>query len=223
MAISADDVKTLRDRTNAPMMECKAALNEAGGDMDKAIDILRKKIKGADRQVRRPRNRRGARRRLTSIPPPRSAPSSNCAARPPRSPRATASSASPTNLAKQVALKNPASVEDLLAQAVDRRCEADGAGSHRRRVRPDPREHEAAPLHARRRPRRAITSITTARVGVLLQVEGEKADPQLLRDICMHIAAINPVAGDQGRRAAATMLAKETGDRPRANDGRSEE
>src|SRR5215475_4523788 len=46
MAISANDVKTLRDRTNAPMMECKAALNEAGGDMDKAIDILRKKIKG---------------------------------------------------------------------------------------------------------------------------------------------------------------------------------
>src|SRR3989442_344472 len=46
MAISANDVKTLRDRTNAPMMECKAALTEAGGDMDKAIDILRKKIKG---------------------------------------------------------------------------------------------------------------------------------------------------------------------------------
>src|SRR5437016_14489800 len=46
MAISANDVKTLRDRTNAPMMECKAALTEAGGDMDKAIDLLRKKIKG---------------------------------------------------------------------------------------------------------------------------------------------------------------------------------
>src|SRR5437763_3055821 len=46
MAISASDVKTLRDRTNAPMMDCKAALTEAGGDMDKAIDILRKKIKG---------------------------------------------------------------------------------------------------------------------------------------------------------------------------------
>ena len=32
-------------------------------------------------------------------------------------------------------------------------------------------------------------------VGVLLQVEGEKAEPQLLRDICMHITAKNPVAG----------------------------
>ena len=43
MAISAGDVKTLRDRTNAPLMDCKTALTEAGGDMDKAIDLLRKK------------------------------------------------------------------------------------------------------------------------------------------------------------------------------------
>src|SRR5438309_3434084 len=41
--ISAAAVKTLRDRTNATMMDCKAALIEANGDMDKAIDILRKK------------------------------------------------------------------------------------------------------------------------------------------------------------------------------------
>ena len=38
MAIAPSDVKSLRDRTNAPMMECKAALVEAGGDLDKAID-----------------------------------------------------------------------------------------------------------------------------------------------------------------------------------------
>src|SRR5581483_4023023 len=41
--ISAAAVKNLRDRTNAPMMDCKAALAEAQGDMEKAIDILRKK------------------------------------------------------------------------------------------------------------------------------------------------------------------------------------
>src|SRR5438552_9948345 len=45
--ISALAVKTLRDRTNAPMMECKAALTEAHGDMEKAVDIIRKKIKDA--------------------------------------------------------------------------------------------------------------------------------------------------------------------------------
>src|SRR5690348_11798091 len=43
--ISATAVKTLRDRTNAPMMDCKAALTEAGGDMEKAAEILRKKNK----------------------------------------------------------------------------------------------------------------------------------------------------------------------------------
>src|SRR6266478_7150911 len=41
--ISATDVKALRDRTNAPMMDCKVALIEAAGDMEKAVDILRKK------------------------------------------------------------------------------------------------------------------------------------------------------------------------------------
>jgi elongation factor Ts len=43
VAISASDVKALRDRTGAGMMDCKAALQEAGGDLDKAIDILRVK------------------------------------------------------------------------------------------------------------------------------------------------------------------------------------
>ena len=41
--ISAKDVKELRDRTGAGMMECKGALSEAGGDMEQAIDYLRKK------------------------------------------------------------------------------------------------------------------------------------------------------------------------------------
>ena len=39
--ISASDVKELRERTGAGMMDCKAALQEAGGDMDKAVEILR--------------------------------------------------------------------------------------------------------------------------------------------------------------------------------------
>jgi elongation factor Ts len=43
VAISAKDVKTLRDRTGAGMMDCKNALQEAGGDIDKAIELLRVK------------------------------------------------------------------------------------------------------------------------------------------------------------------------------------
>ena len=43
ITISAQDVKALRERTGAGMMDCKAALQEAGGDVDKAIEILRVK------------------------------------------------------------------------------------------------------------------------------------------------------------------------------------
>ena len=39
--ISASDVKELRQRTGAGMMDCKSALQEAGGDMDKAVELLR--------------------------------------------------------------------------------------------------------------------------------------------------------------------------------------
>jgi elongation factor Ts len=42
--ISAADVKALRDKTGAGMMDCKNALTEAGGDIDKAIEILRVKM-----------------------------------------------------------------------------------------------------------------------------------------------------------------------------------
>jgi elongation factor Ts len=42
MTITADQVKQLRERTGAGMMECKKALTEAAGDFDRAVDALRK-------------------------------------------------------------------------------------------------------------------------------------------------------------------------------------
>ena len=56
MAISAKDVSELRKATGAGMMDCKAALNESGGDMEGAMDYLRKKgqkvaAKRADREA----------------------------------------------------------------------------------------------------------------------------------------------------------------------------
>lgn len=41
--ITVDMIKELRARTGAGMMDCKRALEETGGDMDKAVDVLRKK------------------------------------------------------------------------------------------------------------------------------------------------------------------------------------
>ena len=43
MQVSAQMVKELRERTGAGMMDCKAALAEVGGDVEKAVDALRKK------------------------------------------------------------------------------------------------------------------------------------------------------------------------------------
>lgn len=55
--ISAQDVKNLREMTGAGMMDCKAALTEAHGDVEKAIEILRLKgqklsVKRADRDAK---------------------------------------------------------------------------------------------------------------------------------------------------------------------------
>jgi elongation factor Ts len=57
MTIGAGQVKELRERTGAGMMECKKALEEAKGDMEAAIDLLRargaaKAAKRADRETR---------------------------------------------------------------------------------------------------------------------------------------------------------------------------
>jgi elongation factor Ts len=49
--VSAKDVKSLRERTGAGMMDCKAALQEAGGDVDKAVEILR--VKGQAQAAKR--------------------------------------------------------------------------------------------------------------------------------------------------------------------------
>lgn len=43
VVISADKVKELREKTGAGLMDCKKALTESGGDMEKAVDILRQK------------------------------------------------------------------------------------------------------------------------------------------------------------------------------------
>ena len=51
VSISARDVKELRERTRAGMMDCKAALEEAGGDMEKAVEIL--KVKGKAQAAKR--------------------------------------------------------------------------------------------------------------------------------------------------------------------------
>ncbi len=54
MSYSIEDLKLLREKTGAGMMDCKNALKEANGDIDKAVEILRKKgIKVAEKKAGR--------------------------------------------------------------------------------------------------------------------------------------------------------------------------
>ncbi len=57
MAIKAEDVKTLREKTGAGMMDCRKALEETSGDIDKAIEVLRKRgVASAEKRVGRATN-----------------------------------------------------------------------------------------------------------------------------------------------------------------------
>jgi elongation factor Ts len=51
LSITATEVKALRERTGAGMMECKSALEEAGGDAEKAIEVLR--VRGQAKAAKR--------------------------------------------------------------------------------------------------------------------------------------------------------------------------
>ncbi|MEY2732749.1 MAG: hypothetical protein RLZZ523_620, partial [Actinomycetota bacterium] len=51
MAYTAEDVKRLREATAAGMVDCKKALDEAGGDFNKAVEIIRVKgLKGVTKR-----------------------------------------------------------------------------------------------------------------------------------------------------------------------------
>lgn len=59
MAITASMVKELREMTGAGMMDCKKALNETNGNMDEAVEFLRKNGQAkADKKSRKNRSRR---------------------------------------------------------------------------------------------------------------------------------------------------------------------
>ncbi len=188
--ISAAAVKELRDRTDMPMMKCKAALEKAGGDIEKAILVLREeggKFLASDKGARET-----AEGRIGAFSDHKTAGALvelRC-----ESPSVVKNDkfiALANELARQVAMNSPASVEELLSQklvadpkrAVQDRI-ADVVGLIRENMRP-----------ARFVRLDGITGEYVhhdGTLGVLVQVKGESADPALLRDICTHIAALNP-------------------------------
>jgi len=190
--ISATAVRDLRDRTNMPMMKCKAALEKAGGDMDKAILVLREeggKFLGGEKGARET-----AEGRISAF--------SDSAAKVGAIVEVRCESPSVVknelfvklaeDIARQVAMKNPATVEELMAQpfvddanrkVLDRLADVVGMIRENMRVarfvRVDgPNGHY---VHH------------DGTTGVLLQVGGEGTpDAAMLRDICAHVVAFNP-------------------------------
>ena len=111
-------VKELRERTGAGMMDCKKALVESDGDMEKAIDCLREKGLAAAAK----KAGRIAAEGVVAITSPRTstawASSSRSTARPTSWPRPTTSRTSCHDVAKHIAAADPADVDDAARPAV---------------------------------------------------------------------------------------------------------
>lgn len=207
MAITANDVKTLRERTNAPLMECKTALNESGGDLEKAVDWLRKKAGSKIGNFAARETAEGrvavyldAAKKVGAIVEVR------CETAPVSKTDQFIQLAN--DIAKQIAVKNPANTEDLLkSQFVDAPTKTinDRVMDVFALIRENMKPHRFVRFEG------LIGDYVhhDGSQGVLLLVEGEKADQQVLRDVCMHIAALNPVSATKDDVPAET-LAKET-------------
>lgn len=212
--ITASMVKELRSRTDAPMMDCKKALNEAGGDMQKAEEILRVKFgakaaKSAGRIAAEgmvgvhitPDGKTGA---IIEV---------NCETD--FVAKNDDFQAFVKNLAQMVVEHNPADVAALSAMKLgdktveEVRTELVGKigenMSIRRFVRVEAQGRLASYVHG------------GAKIGVLVDVTGDEA---LAKDIAMHIAAAKPKALDaagvpqdliESERRVAAQKAAESG------------
>jgi elongation factor Ts len=192
MEITAEMVKKLRDLTGVQMMKCKAALQKASGDMEKAIEILRKENVGA---VAKLAEREAGEGRIGAYIDVDKQVGALVELRCETAPVAKSDLfvQLANDLAKQAALQEAATPEALLAQPF--------VADPKRTVGERVAEvvslmHENMKLVRLVRLKGQLGSYVhhDGSLGVMVQVEGAKADPQLLRDVCMHIAAKNPVA-----------------------------
>ena len=186
MSISAAEVKALRERTGAGMMECKKALVETGGDIEAAIEAMRKSgLAKADKKA----GRTAAEGRIALAVEGNSAVLAevNCE---------TDFVAGGDDFAAfadgvaQVALKEgPKDIEALSALELDG---GESVDTRRRELVAKIGEN----INVRRFERVASEGVLGryvhgVRIGVLVGMEG--GDEELAKDVAMHIAASNPV------------------------------
>src|SRR5262249_9253340 len=192
MAISAADVMKLRNITNAPMMDCKAALTETSGDMDKAVEHLRKKNK--DIQAKKGERETPGGGVATYVDDNKKVGAIielRCESAPVAKTDGFIKLAE--DLAKHVASQKPANVEQLLNQPFlgdAKKTVHDRIGELVGVIKENMKPARFARLEG------LLGSYIhhDGTVGVLLQAEGAKADRQGLRDVCVHITGMNPMA-----------------------------
>jgi elongation factor Ts len=203
--ITAAMVKELRERTGSGMMECKKALVEAGGDLEAAVEAMRKAgLAKADKKAGRvaaegiiaieasPDARRAV---MIEV---------NCET------DFVAKGDDFRNFARACALRvlgdNPADVEALA------RLPLENGGATVEQVRRELIAKIGENMSVRRFVRfdagngRAYSYLHGTRIGVLVEMEG--GDEALGKDVAMHVAASRPVCVDE-KGVPAEMLAKE--------------
>jgi len=206
--ITAAAVSELRKKTDLPLMDCKKALTEAGGDMEKAIDILRSQfVKAA---VKREGNET-AEGRIGVFVEPAAETAAIVEMRCESAPSAKSDQFIELayDIARQVASAAPEAVAQLLAQPY-----SNGKGSVTDRI------NETIGLIREKMIVQRFDRVKApvyghyvhhdGSVGVLLACTGTTtgATDEALRDVCAHIAALNPpyLTADQ---VPADVLEKE--------------
>lgn len=215
--ITAAAVKALREKTDLPMMDCKKALVEAGGDEAKAIEILREQFQKV--MVKRADNETAEGRIFTKVADDGS------------------QAAAVLMLCESAPVAGSEGLAALGNAAVEQLLTGPGAESGEELLEQDnPQGGTLKELYEEtiNKIREKIVVGKTARVAgpvgvyvhhdgktaVLFQAEGTAKDPSVLRDVAMHIAAMRPAvatveeldpAAVQAERDRLTEEAKASG------------
>jgi len=204
MQITAAMVKELRERTGSGMMECKKALQEAGGDMEKAIDDMRKSgLAKADKKSGRTAAEGLVVIALSDDKKEAAIVEVNCETD--FVSGGDEFKAFTSSIAQRILTDSPADVASLVTLPIE-----DG-GKSIEEVRQEMVARIGENIQVRRFERKSTDGAFGSyshgvRMGVL--VEMDKDDQDLIKDIAMHIAASNPVCVNEAE-VPAEMLAKE--------------
>jgi elongation factor Ts len=185
--VTAAQVKTLRERTGAGMMECKRALVEAEGDLERAVEIMRKAgLAKADKKA----GRTAAEGRIAGAGDAQAAALVEVNSETDFVSGGEDFAAFARALAEKILAEDPADLEALAEMTL---AAGETVEAARRALIAKFGENIAIRRFARYAPQEAIvgTYLHGARIGVMVELEG--GAETLARDIAMHVAASKPV------------------------------